>query len=111
VTGVPGRPRVPQRGTARPAGCADAVHTAVSASACSTSATANASGCAADLLTDLRSGYLLGANPRRQFLAQLACVMPGSISVSLFLDALLAWAFERRWRRAADQSLVPPRRG
>ena len=26
----------------------------------------------ADLLTDLKSGYLLGANPRKQFLAQLA---------------------------------------
>lgn len=31
--------------------------------------TAGAAGSAADLLTDLKSGYLLGANPRKQFLA------------------------------------------
>ncbi len=32
--------------------------------------TAAAGGSSADLLTDLKSGYLLGANPRKQFLAQ-----------------------------------------
>ncbi len=47
------------------------------------SVTANASGCAADLLTDLKSGYLLGANARQQFLAQLAGVLPGAITVGL----------------------------
>jgi putative OPT family oligopeptide transporter len=47
------------------------------------SVTANASGCAADLLTDLKSGWLLGANPRRQFLAQLAGVVPGALAVGL----------------------------
>ncbi|HVP15627.1 MAG TPA: OPT family oligopeptide transporter [Terriglobales bacterium] len=47
------------------------------------SVTANASGCAADLLTDLKSGYLLGANARQQFLAQLAGVLPGAIAVGL----------------------------
>ena len=31
---------------------------------------------AADLLTDLKSGYLLGANPRKQFLAQFAASSP-----------------------------------
>src|SRR5256885_9115475 len=30
--------------------------------------TSAAGGAAADLLTDLKSGYLLGANPRKQFL-------------------------------------------
>ena len=33
---------------------------------------AGAASSSADLLTDLKSGYLLGANPRKQFLAQLA---------------------------------------
>ncbi len=47
------------------------------------SVTANASGCAADLLTDLKSGYLLGASARQQFLAQLAGVLPGAITVGL----------------------------
>ncbi len=50
------------------------------------SVTANASGCAADLLTDLKSGYLLGANARQQFLAQLAGIVPGALVVGL------AWA-------------------
>ena len=40
--------------------------------------TAAAAASAADLLTDLKSGYILGANPRRQFLAQLAGVFFGT---------------------------------
>ncbi|MBC7542435.1 MAG: OPT/YSL family transporter, partial [Candidatus Sericytochromatia bacterium] len=43
--------------------------------------TAGAAGSAADLLTDLKSGYLLGANPRKQFLAQLAGVFAGTAIV------------------------------
>jgi uncharacterized oligopeptide transporter (OPT) family protein len=43
--------------------------------------TAAAAGAAADLLTDLKSGYLLGANPRRQFLAQFYGVFIGVIAV------------------------------
>src|ERR1044071_6699555 len=35
----------------------------------------------ADLLTDLKSGYLLGANPRRQFLAQFIGVFFGTLAV------------------------------
>jgi uncharacterized oligopeptide transporter (OPT) family protein len=38
----------------------------------------------ADLLTDLKSGYVLGANPRRQFLAQFAGVFFGTIAVIPF---------------------------
>ncbi|MBI2604580.1 MAG: OPT/YSL family transporter [Deltaproteobacteria bacterium] len=45
------------------------------------SVTAGAAGSAADLLTDLKSGYLLGANPRRQFLAQFIGVFAGVIVV------------------------------
>ena len=43
--------------------------------------TASAGGAAADLLTDLKSGYLLGANPRRQFLAQFSGIFFGVIAV------------------------------
>lgn len=36
---------------------------------------------AADLLTDLKSGYLLGARPRQQLIAQLFGVVAGSLAV------------------------------
>lgn len=36
----------------------------------------------ADLLTDLKSGYLLGANPRKQFLAQLIGVLGGALAAT-----------------------------
>lgn len=40
---------------------------------------------AADLLTDLKSGFLLGANPRQQFYAQLfGCVAGAAIIVPIF---------------------------
>lgn len=34
----------------------------------------------ADLLNDLKTGYLLGANPRRQFIAQFAGIFTGTIA-------------------------------
>lgn len=45
------------------------------------SATANMASSSADLLTDLKSGYLLGANARKQFQAQLAGVFFGTASI------------------------------
>lgn len=45
------------------------------------SVTANTTSSAADLLTDLKSGYLLGANPRKQFLAQFIGVFFGTLAV------------------------------
>jgi OPT family oligopeptide transporter len=42
---------------------------------------AGATSHAGDLLTDLKSGYLLGANPRRQFIAQFFGVAAGSLIV------------------------------
>ncbi|MFA6029390.1 MAG: OPT family oligopeptide transporter [Elusimicrobiota bacterium] len=45
------------------------------------SVTAGGAGTAADLLTGLKSGYLLGANPRKQFLAQLLGVFAGTLIV------------------------------
>ncbi len=42
---------------------------------------ANSASSSADLLTDLKSGYLLGANPRKQFLAQFAGIFFGVCAV------------------------------
>ncbi|MEJ0091291.1 MAG: OPT family oligopeptide transporter [Limisphaerales bacterium] len=41
--------------------------------------TAAAAASSADLLTDLKSGYLLGANPRKQFIAQFAGIFIGTL--------------------------------
>jgi uncharacterized oligopeptide transporter (OPT) family protein len=46
----------------------------------SASITANAAISSADLLTDLKSGYLLGANPRKQFLAQFFGLFMGTLA-------------------------------
>lgn len=43
--------------------------------------TAGACSHAGDLLTDLKSGYLLGANPRQQFIAQFFGVLAGGLIV------------------------------
>lgn len=45
------------------------------------SVTAGAASSAADLLTDLKSGYLLGANPRKQFIAQFLGIFAGSLVI------------------------------
>ncbi|MGA3163729.1 MAG: OPT family oligopeptide transporter [Verrucomicrobiota bacterium] len=50
--------------------------------------TAGAAGSSADLLTDLKSGYLLGANPRKQFIAQFAGIFIGTV-VSVFAFTLI----------------------
>jgi uncharacterized oligopeptide transporter (OPT) family protein len=44
----------------------------------SANVTASAASSSADLLTDLKSGYLLGANPRKQFIAQFAGIFVGT---------------------------------
>src|SRR5262249_35357443 len=44
---------------------------------------------AGDLLTDLKSGYLLGANPRQQFLAQFFGVLAGGFVVVPTFFALI----------------------
>jgi uncharacterized oligopeptide transporter (OPT) family protein len=47
--------------------------------------TAGAASSSSDLLTDLKTGYLLGANPRKQFLAQFFGVFTGTlVTVSCF---------------------------
>lgn len=53
------------------------------------SITANAAASSADLLTDLKSGYLLGAHPRRQFVAQLLGVFAGTAASVLGFHLLV----------------------
>jgi putative OPT family oligopeptide transporter len=45
------------------------------------SVTAGVASSSADLLTDLKSGYLLGANPRKQFLAQFLGIFSGALII------------------------------
>src|SRR5712691_2244170 len=45
----------------------------------SANVTAAAAGGSADLLTDLKSGYLLGAHPRKQFIAQFSGIFVGTL--------------------------------
>jgi putative OPT family oligopeptide transporter len=47
----------------------------------SAGAGANSASSSADLLTDLKSGYLLGANPRKQFIAQSIGIIFGTLAV------------------------------
>lgn len=42
---------------------------------------ANSASSSADLLTDLKSGYLLGANPKKQFIAQFFGVFFGTVAI------------------------------
>jgi putative OPT family oligopeptide transporter len=43
----------------------------------------------ADLLTDLKSGYLLGANPRKQFLAQFSGIFIGTVITVLAFSVMV----------------------
>jgi uncharacterized oligopeptide transporter (OPT) family protein len=51
----------------------------VSQNVMSAGAGINSASSAVELLSDLKTGYLLGANPRRQFLAQFAGVFVGTL--------------------------------
>ncbi len=61
---------------------------------------------AADLLTDLKSGYLLGANARQQFWAQLAGVFAGSLFVVPVWNVLVDGPqdFGEKWPAPAAQT-------
>jgi uncharacterized oligopeptide transporter (OPT) family protein len=51
--------------------------------------TAGAASSSADLLTDLKSGYLLGANPRKQFIAQFAGIFTGTVVTVLCFKVMV----------------------
>jgi uncharacterized oligopeptide transporter (OPT) family protein len=63
--------------------------------------TAAAGGSAADLLTDLKSGYLLGANARKQFIAQFLGIFFGTVAVVPAWYALVP-------NKAALEAFNPP---
>src|SRR5882724_2117246 len=50
---------------------------------------ANSASSSADLLTDLKSGYLLGANPRKQFIAQFIGIFFGTVVTVLSFRLLV----------------------
>jgi uncharacterized oligopeptide transporter (OPT) family protein len=73
--------------------------------------TASAGGAAADLLTDLKSGYILGANPRKQFIAQFIGIFFGTAAIvpawyAMVPDKQALEAFNPpntyMWKAAAD---------
>lgn len=51
--------------------------------------TSGAASSSADLLNDLKSGYLLGANPRRQFIAQFCGIFTGTIATVVGFKVLV----------------------
>lgn len=55
----------------------------------SANVTAAAATSSADLLTDLKSGYLLGANPRRQFIAQFCGIFAGTAASVLGFSLII----------------------
>ena len=54
--------------------------------------TSSAAISSADLLIDLKSGYLLGANPRKQFLAQFAGIFIGTVASVLAFKVMVPTA-------------------
>ena len=74
----------------------------------SASITANGAGCCADLLNDLKSGYLLGANPRRQFVAQMMGILAGTAATVTGFYLLVPDATALTGITLADGSHVSP---
>jgi len=74
----------------------------------SASITANAAGSSADLLNDLKSGYLLGANPRRQFLAQFMGIFAGTAATVIGFYLLVPDAVTLTGMDLPDGSHVNP---
>lgn len=62
---------------------------------------------AADLLNDLKSGYLLGADPRRQFFAQAAGIAAGTTASVLAYFLLIPDAFALTGRGGPPQFAAP----
>jgi uncharacterized oligopeptide transporter (OPT) family protein len=65
--------------------------------------TAGASVACAELLSDLKAGYLLGASPRKQFVAQLVGTASGAVSTALAFTLLVPDA-----RALLGDGLHPP---
>jgi uncharacterized oligopeptide transporter (OPT) family protein len=70
--------------------------------------TSGAASASADLLTDLKSGYLLGANPRRQFIAQLLGILPGTVATILGFYVLVPDATALTGEDGGDPAFPAP---
>jgi len=70
--------------------------------------TAGAASASADLLNDLKSGYLLGANPRRQFIAQFAGIFAGTIATVIGYFALVPDATALTGKGGVDPAFAAP---
>ncbi len=70
--------------------------------------TAGAASSSADLLNDLKSGYLLGANPRRQFIAQFMGIFTGTIATVFGFKLLVPDATAMTGKLLADGTLSDP---
>jgi uncharacterized oligopeptide transporter (OPT) family protein len=76
-------------GVLHPASKAGTALSAMNVNLMAANITAGAAGASADLLTDLKSGYLLGANPRKQFIAQFCGIFTGTIVTVLAFSVLV----------------------
>jgi uncharacterized oligopeptide transporter (OPT) family protein len=70
--------------------------------------TSGAASASADLLNDLKSGYLLGANPRRQFIAQFAGIFAGTIATVIGYYALVPDATALTGKAGVDPAFAAP---
>ncbi len=70
--------------------------------------TAGAASSSADLLNDLKSGYLLGANPRRQFLAQFMGIFSGTIATVIGFKILVPSAAALNPITLANGDVIQP---
>ncbi len=70
--------------------------------------TAGAASSSADLLNDLKSGYLLGANPKRQFLAQFFGIFTGTIATVIGFKLLVPDATALLGQTLADGTEIAP---
>jgi len=70
--------------------------------------TAGSASASADLLNDLKSGYLLGANPRRQFVAQFAGIFTGTVATVIGYYALVPDATALTGKAGADPAFAAP---
>lgn len=70
--------------------------------------TSGAASSSADLLNDLKSGYLLGANPRRQFIAQFLGIFSGTAATVAGFYLLVPDATALNPVTLADGSVIQP---
>jgi uncharacterized oligopeptide transporter (OPT) family protein len=79
-----------------------------SANLMTASLTVSTAASGADLLTDWKAGHLLGASPRRQFVAQLLGILPGTVATVLGYFLLVPDATALTGRGGAPPAFPAP---